>query len=82
MHSGQCLRLCLLCEGDGSCSPIALNLDSKEAYWFSKLPDLKDRLHYIDLQRETEEKARQPEAKLSAIAQTRHIAGLREAKPN
>jgi hypothetical protein len=34
----------------------------------------------IDLQRETEEKARQPETKLSAIAQTRHIAGLRDAK--
>jgi hypothetical protein len=33
-----------------------------------------------DLQRETEEKARQPETKLSANAQTRHIAGLRDAK--
>jgi hypothetical protein len=33
-----------------------------------------------DLQRETEEKARQPETKLSAIAQTRHIARLRDAK--
>jgi hypothetical protein len=37
-------------------------------------------LQDIDLQRETEEKARQPETKLSAIAQTRHIAGLRDAK--
>jgi hypothetical protein len=38
--------------------------------------------HYIitELQRETEEKARQPETKLSAIAQTRHIARLRDAK--
>jgi hypothetical protein len=35
---------------------------------------------YIDLQRETEEKARQPETKLSAIAQTRHTARLRDAK--
>jgi hypothetical protein len=38
----------------------------------------------IDLQRETEEKARQPETKLSAIAQTRHIARLwtqSEAEP-
>jgi hypothetical protein len=34
----------------------------------------------IFLQRETEEKARQPETKLSAIAQTRHIARLRDAK--
>jgi hypothetical protein len=31
-------------------------------------------------QRETEEKARQPETKLGAIAQTRHIARLRNAK--
>jgi hypothetical protein len=31
-------------------------------------------------QRETEEKARQPETKLRAIARTRHIAGLRDAK--
>jgi hypothetical protein len=29
---------------------------------------------FISVQRETEEKARQPETKLSAIAQTRHIA--------
>jgi hypothetical protein len=36
--------------------------------------------YFIDLQRETEEKARQPETKLSANAQTRHIAGLRDAK--
>jgi hypothetical protein len=35
---------------------------------------------FIYLHRETEEKARQPEIKLSAIAQTRHIAGLRDAK--
>jgi hypothetical protein len=35
---------------------------------------------YIDLQRETEGKARQPETKLGAIAQTRHIARLRNAK--
>jgi hypothetical protein len=34
----------------------------------------------IDLQRETEQKARQPETKLSAIAQTRHIARLRDAE--
>jgi hypothetical protein len=34
----------------------------------------------IDLQRETEEKGPQPETKLSAIAQTRHIARLRGAK--
>jgi hypothetical protein len=34
----------------------------------------------IDLHKETEEKARQPETKLSAIAQTRHIAKLRDAK--
>jgi hypothetical protein len=37
-------------------------------------------LNYMCLQRETEEKARQPETKLSAIAQTRHIARLRDAK--
>jgi hypothetical protein len=35
---------------------------------------------HIYSQRETEEKARQPETKLSAIAQTRHIARLRDAK--
>jgi hypothetical protein len=35
---------------------------------------------FIYLQRETEEKARQPETKLSAIAQTRHTARLRDAK--
>jgi hypothetical protein len=35
---------------------------------------------YIFLQRETEEKARQPETKLSATAQTRHTARLRDAK--
>jgi hypothetical protein len=35
---------------------------------------------YIVLQRETEEKARQPETKPSAIAQTRHTARLRDAK--
>jgi hypothetical protein len=34
----------------------------------------------IDLQRETEEKARQPETKLGAIAQTRHTARLCNAK--
>jgi hypothetical protein len=34
----------------------------------------------MDSQRETEEKARQPETKLSAIAQTRHVARLRDAK--
>jgi hypothetical protein len=34
----------------------------------------------IYLQRETEEKARQPETKLGAIAQTRHTARLRDAK--
>jgi hypothetical protein len=34
----------------------------------------------IFLQRETEEKARQPETKPSAIANTRHIARLRDAK--
>jgi hypothetical protein len=34
----------------------------------------------IHLQRETKEKARQPETKRSASAQTRHIAGLRDAK--
>jgi hypothetical protein len=33
-----------------------------------------------DLQSETEEKARQPETKLGAIAQTRHTARLRNAK--
>jgi hypothetical protein len=36
----------------------------------------------IYLQRETEEKARQPETKLGAIAQTRHKARLRNAKLN
>jgi hypothetical protein len=35
---------------------------------------------YMCLQRETGKKARQPETKLSAIAQTRHIARLRDAK--
>jgi hypothetical protein len=35
---------------------------------------------FIVLQRDTEEKARQPETKLSAIAQTRHIARPRNAK--
>jgi hypothetical protein len=35
---------------------------------------------FINLQRETEEKTHQPETKLSAIAQTRHIARLRDAK--
>jgi hypothetical protein len=44
------------------------------------LTGMKALLHYIDLQRETEEKARQPETKLSEIAQTRHIARLRDAK--
>jgi hypothetical protein len=34
----------------------------------------------IYLQREVEEKARQPETKLGAIAQTRHITRLRNAK--
>jgi hypothetical protein len=34
----------------------------------------------IYLQRETEEKARQPETKLGAIAKTRHITRLRNAK--
>jgi hypothetical protein len=34
---------------------------------------------YINLQRETEEKARQPETKLGAIAQTRHAARLCKA---
>jgi hypothetical protein len=34
----------------------------------------------ICLHRETEEKARQPETKLGAIAQTRHIARLRNAE--
>jgi hypothetical protein len=34
----------------------------------------------IDLQRETEEKARQPEIKLGAIARTRHTARLRNAR--
>jgi hypothetical protein len=33
-----------------------------------------------NIYRETGEKARQPETKLSAIAQTRHIATLRDAK--
>jgi hypothetical protein len=40
----------------------------------------KDRATMIYLQRETEEKARQPKTKLSAIAQTCHIARVRDAK--
>jgi hypothetical protein len=36
--------------------------------------------HDIDLHRETDEKARQPEAKVSAIARTRHTARLCNAK--
>jgi hypothetical protein len=39
-------------------------------------------LSIVSLQRETEEKARQPETKLGAIAQTRHTARLCNAKRN
>jgi hypothetical protein len=41
---------------------------------------VREHVQNIDLHRETEEKARQPETKLDAIAQTHHIARLSNAK--
>jgi hypothetical protein len=50
-------------------------------FWCLCCPACRPSLYVtIYLQRETEEKARQPETKLSANAQTRHIARLRDAK--
>jgi hypothetical protein len=50
----------------GACPHLHLHVNST---WYT-----------IQLQREAEEKARQPETKPGAIAQTRHMARLRNAK--
>jgi hypothetical protein len=63
------MRLVLFLAGRPFLLSLSVNIDC--------LPSL---FVNIDLQRETEEKARQPETKLSAIAQTRHTARLRDAK--